>query len=316
MKYKAIVLDDDDQVRRLIVEQLSFRDFDVYGYAEAESLLSEIFDAGLSLRELPDLVVVDLQLRPTKMQGMQFVNELAERDVPSEILLMSGSLTNADVAEAIESGWGAWLTKPFSLDYGFKKMEHLAETGKRRRLYRASEGPPTEDPSRFERPVFLSYSEQNRKLATGLRRILEAESIPVWYAPDMLRPGAVWRPRVQTAIDQARIFLPLITDSYVDSGPCLGEIGRFYRRLNDDSKSQLLMLPVVSRLSTERRNDSVLQPIFEKYHYLDISTRLVDRLTRLSRQIQSFLGQEQLAMPDGRLPSRSGVSPSSPEKIA
>jgi CheY-like chemotaxis protein len=316
MKYKAIVLDDDDQVRRLIVEQLRSRDFDVQGYGDAESLLAEVFDAGLPIQELPDLVVVDLQLTPTRMQGLRLLNELAERDAPCEIILISGSMTNVDVDEALESGWGAWLSKPFGTKYGLQKMERLAETGRKRRLYRASEGPQAEDPSRLERPVFLSYSDHNRKLATALRRVLEADSIPVWYAPDMLWPGTVWRPRVQAAIDQARIFLPLITDSYADSAPCLGEIDRFWRRLEDDRTSQLLMLPVVSRLSADKRNNNGLQPIFEKYHCLDISSQFVVRLTRLSSQIQSFLEQERPAAREVKMPPRSGNSATSPEKIA
>ena len=61
-RYKAIVLDEEDQFSRTLVETLRHIDFDVRHYRDADSLMGETFDAGLPLEEHPDLVIVDLAL--------------------------------------------------------------------------------------------------------------------------------------------------------------------------------------------------------------------------------------------------------------
>jgi FixJ family two-component response regulator len=200
VKYKAVVLDDDPQVAKTIATLLESRGFDTLCYTAAESLLAEVFGAGSSAKNLPDLLIVDRVLRSDRMQGLDFINELARRDVPSEVLLVSGSLENKYVDEALACGWGAWLEKPFTSNrYVLAVMEHLADTGRKRRLYRAKRQHRTQDRTRRERPVFLSYSHHNAVVATGIRRALEAESISVWYAPDILRAGEEFKPVIRSA---------------------------------------------------------------------------------------------------------------------
>ncbi len=314
MKYKAIVLDDDPQAGTLIATLLKSRKFEAHCYTDAESLLAEVFGAGLPLKDVPDLLVVDRQLKPNKMQGLEFINELARKDVPCEILLISGSLTNEDVEEALECGWGAWLPKPFtSNNYAAERMERLAEIGKRRRLHRMKGQHRTADLSRRERPVFLSYSHHNEKLATGLRRALETEHILVWYARDMLRAGDKFNPLIESAVNKARVFLPLITDSYVDSRSCARELEQFRHRMESDRQSQLLILPVLYKLSPDKRGDRVVRPIFKKYHHLDISSQSAERLPELSSRIQHFLGGKDLTK---KRPPTGQALPVPPERIA
>lgn len=315
MKYKVVVLDDYDQVRRLIVENLRFRGVEAHGYNDAQRLLSEIFDAGSPPEELPDLVVVDLELEPGKMQGAQFINELISRDVPSEILVISGYLI--DGPEALRLGAGAGMPKPFDNFFdSIRRMEVLAETGRRRRVHRlASEkGCGSIDPDRLQRPVFLSYSNLDKALATGLRKYLEAKMIPVWYAPDTIRVGDEFRERIKNGIDHADVFVPLITDHYLGSEFCVAEMGRFYQKLESCSDHQILILPVLSDLSIDPMTSGILRPIVDTYQYLDISRRFVDGLTVLSARIQSFLAQRR---PAGRDHTESGNTPGSePLRVA
>jgi FixJ family two-component response regulator len=290
VKYKAVVLDDDPQVAKTIATLLESRGFDTLCYTAAESLLAEVFGAGSSAKNLPDLLIVDRVLRSDRMQGLDFINELARRDVPSEVLLVSGSLENKYVDEALACGWGAWLEKPFTSNrYVLAVMEHLADTGRKRRLYRAKRQHRTQDRTRRERPVFLSYSHHNAVVATGIRRALEAESISVWYAPDILRAGEEFKPVIRSAVDRAQVFVPLITDNYVSSQWCADEMKQFRSRMESDGSSRLLILPLLYKLSPEKGSDDLLRPIFSKYHYLDISSNSAEQLPALSAQIRDFL---------------------------
>src|SRR5215831_5370998 len=228
MKYNAFVVDDYDMVREFLSEGLEAREFKVTAYGEAEGALAA-FDAS-PLSEQPDLVVVDLQLKINKMQGVDLVMELADRDVSSEILVMSGAYGSDDMSKAIMAGAGAALPKPFD-DWMvvMSKMESLAETGKRRRLHKLTGELPDMDSHRLVRHVFLSHSAKDKKIANGLRRNLESKGIAVWYAPTELEGGQIWRTRIQEGIQNASIFIALISADYLKSAHCFGELMRFRR---------------------------------------------------------------------------------------
>jgi FixJ family two-component response regulator len=318
-KYKVVVVDDDEGVLQFLLEFLALRDFDVRGYAEAERLLAEVFDAGVPVQSLPDLLMVDLQLQRDRMQGMELIRELTQRDVPSEILVISGALASADQADAIKLGAAKAIPKPFSVFNLVKTIENLAEIGRKRRLYRLEGGnqPQEVDVTRLYRPVFLSNSSKDQGLATGLRRNLEANGISVWYAPNAIDVGEAWRRRVKESVDQASIFVALITDNYLASGACMGEFDRFRSRIEVAAKPQALILPVLAGLSEDGRNSDLCRLIFEHYQYADVSLRFSDGLTVLLGRIQTFLDQQVDAKADSDGPSRTASAmPPRPEKIA
>ena len=303
-KYKAVILDDYEQVRNLLIRTLCLNDFDVRGYSQAEKLLSEVFEPRVPLEELPDLVVVDLQLEPNRMQGMELISELAERSVPSEILVISGSLSDLDMEEAFKLGAATGLSKPFDDFFGaIRKMEALAETGRKRRLYRISQGSRTQqmDSTRIQRPVFLSYSTQDKKLAGGLRRNLDLKSVPVWYAPTTIPAGDPWRARIEEGIDRCRIFVALVTENYVNSDTCMAEVARFHRRLIGPDPRPLI-LPVLAGISDHDKKESLLKGILDSYQWIDVSTRFVDGLTVLLGRIQSVLGEQRVGVRERKRP--------------
>lgn len=292
-KYRGYVVDDNDSVREMLIEQLRFNDFEAHGYDEAEPLLRDIFDQGSSTLDVPDLVVVDLKLRANRMQGIELVTELAERDVPSEILVTSGNHPSKDLVEAIRIGAATSAPKPF--DSIFKvtdTMVRLAEIGRRRRLQRLAKRDfhGEVDISREQRPVFLSYCTEDKRLAHGVRRNLEAREIGVWYAPSTLEVGDIWRRRIEDGIDQAVVFVPLITENYFHSAICLGELSRFFRRIQREDSHELLLLPVLASSSSAIKKKEIMRPIFDRYQYLDMSTQFIDGLTVLLARIQRAIG--------------------------
>jgi response regulator of citrate/malate metabolism len=290
-KRSAIVLDDDEGVRELILDCLNeYANFDARGYAEAEKVLSDIFDP--PQQTPPDLFVVDLYLQPGKMEGIQFLAELVERDVSSEMLLISGTARAEDLERAIRMGVVAVVRKPFDrISQVIKKMEYMADIGKKRRLHRMGQSLKP-DLIRFIRPVFLSYAKEDKNLAMGIRRNLEASAIPVWYAPSTLQVGDEWRTQIDAAIRQATCFVSLISDSYVASPFCLEELTQFCHRKLAEPDLPLTIMPVLVGASESSKNHKLIRPIIDNYHYIDMSDRFVDGLTALLGRIQKLFGQQ------------------------
>jgi CheY-like chemotaxis protein len=292
-QYTAFVLDDNVEVRELIVDCLKgFANFDACGYGQAEKVLSALFDP--PQQAPPDLLVVDLNLEPGKIQGIQLLTELVERDIPSEILVISGA-GGDDLEKALRMGIVAVIRKPFdSVVQVVKKMELMAEIGRKRRLYRLegrNRGMAL-DAVRFVRPVFLSYAKEDKSLAMGIRRNLEAREIPVWYAPSALEVGDAWRLRIDEAIRQATVFVAIISDRYAASQHCLEELTQFRHRIIAGSKPPLVILPVTAGASEPSKKHDLIRPVLDEYHYIDMSAYSVDGLTALLGRIQRLLGQQ------------------------
>jgi FixJ family two-component response regulator len=293
-KYKACVVDDDQNVRELLVECLRFSDFEVHAYAEAEHLIDEVFTPGISHLDMPDLVVVDLQLKPDKIQGLDLVSELAEMDVPSEVMVLLGDRLSSDMSEDIKIWTAAVITKPFDNIFDLaRKMERQAQIGMKRRLRRQQKHhlpADIEDVSRLQRPVFLSYCNEDRMLANGIKRNLETRDIDAWYAPTTLETGDAWRIRIIDGIDQAKVFVAIVTEAYLNSPYCIAELNRFHRRIDSGKDPQLLLLPVLNSSSESVKRHHLVRPIFDNFHYLDLSVRFIDGLTALFGRIQQMVG--------------------------
>jgi DNA-binding response OmpR family regulator len=284
-KYKACVVDVNPQELGMFVTGLRLAsDFDAFGYDEAERLLRDAFDSDVSPQKMPDLIVVDLKLKRRKMQGFELISELAERDVPSEVLAISACHPNSSLEEAIRIGAADMIPRPFSNFVELiKKMEHLAEIGLRRRMQvLKTNGSRHEfDLSRSRRPVFLSYCSKDIRLATGIRRSLEGRNIGVWYAPTTLEIGDDWMERIEKGIDQSSIFIALLTDNYINSNVCCAELMRFYRRMEANDNQELLLFPVLDGLSENNKRHYLLRPILEQYQYIDLSRKFDVGLTVL-----------------------------------
>jgi len=178
-RYSALVVEDDSLVREVLVETLRFSDFEAVGFDEAEGLLYSLDQSTVVSQNSPDLIVVDPELKPDKMQGLDLIATLVKRDEPAEVLAISGKHPTGDLAEAMRIGVSAIVPKPFLnfLDL-LGQLEHLAGIGRRRRMSRSASAVRSErDPSRQVRPVFLSYCEDDGMFATGLRRTIEKRNI-------------------------------------------------------------------------------------------------------------------------------------------
>jgi FixJ family two-component response regulator len=292
-KLKVFVVDDEQQIRETLVECCRFYGFDAEGYENAEALMHEVYADPLHPK-MPDLFLVDLELKRGMMQGMDLIECLNERDVPAAIIAISGNVPSDTLVQAYMIGAVAAESKPFTFQL-LEKIERFAKIGMKRRLYQQDASPlDWFDPSRQDRPVFLSYASEHKKLATGLRNNMEAMDIGVWYAPSTLQPGDVWRHRLEEGIDHARVFIPLITDEYPSSPFCLGELTRFQKRLRQELLNPPILLPVLYNCKDETRKHELIRPILETHQYVDISRHFIDGLSALLLRVQKLAVQQKI----------------------
>lgn len=295
--YKAVIVQNDLATREMLVETLRFLNLEVTGYAEAEKLLFDMFQSGLFPDTSPDLIMVDLELEANKMQGLDLIAELAERNAPSEVMAMSASHRPSDFEQAMRMGAAAIVSKPLpDLPQLFMQIQHRAEIGmnRRTRLCTSNGFQRNPDPSRNQRPVFLSYSHKDNLFATGLRRTLEGRNIGVWYDVAALKAGDHYMEEIIHGIDDSMIFVPLITDHYLDSGFCNGELARFMMREKASKDGKLLLLALIDGVSVEKKlSHHLLRPLMDGYQCLELTPeRFIDRITVLLGRIDLMLGKE------------------------
>jgi FixJ family two-component response regulator len=288
-KHKVVVVDDDEALCDTITTILRRRGFDAEGYGEAERFLTEAFDVRHPHTEQPDLVMIDLLLGNDKMQGMDLIKELVARDISSEILVVSGNRSSADLLRAAMLGASDWVSKPFNYITLMPRLTTMAETGRKRRLHRDVDSREM-DVTRLARPVFLSYSENDKVLASVIRRYLEARGIGVWYAPATIRVGDPWQDRISEGINDAKIFVALFTDSYFTRPYCIDELIEFDQRTRTSLKPKPLLFALTFGFSEATRQNPTFQDIRNRHQCKDISEhRFLDGLTDLLLQIEDCL---------------------------
>jgi len=107
-KIHVLVVDDDNLLRRLVVEQLSRSDFD----AEPAATGREALDI---LRE-KDYDVVMLDIMMPDLSGLDALREIRKLDDPPEVIMLTADTSLATGIEAMRFGAYDYLTKPATLD--------------------------------------------------------------------------------------------------------------------------------------------------------------------------------------------------------
>ena len=103
---KILLVDDDDDLREALAEQLvSTDDFDVFeagsGHEAGEKVKGAIFD----------LVILDVGLPDT--DGRELCRKLRKNGVKCPILMLTGQDSDADTILGLDAGANDYVTKPF-----------------------------------------------------------------------------------------------------------------------------------------------------------------------------------------------------------
>ncbi len=104
-KYKILVVEDENSLRRALVEKLNHT-----GYAPIEAKDGQV-GLATALKEKPDLILLDIVM--PVMDGLTMLAKLRQNawghDVP--VILLTNLNESKDIAEAIKSGAYDYLVK-------------------------------------------------------------------------------------------------------------------------------------------------------------------------------------------------------------
>jgi hypothetical protein len=255
--------------------------FEAEGHANGDSILRLVL-ADPEKIALPDLLVIDLQPDPDKLGGLGLIAWLKENNVSSAIIATMENLSSSAPKEAMIMGADHVGGKPFEPRL-MDLMENLARMGRLRRMYQTRQAM---DPSRHHRPIFLSYCDKDRRIASIIKSRIEAHEIGVWYSSDTLKPGQLFKDEIATALDRARVFVPVITNHYMQSAFCMAELLSFYRRLRGAGRP--LLLPVRYGEVEQTTTFDRIKWVFNEHQYADMTDdHFISGLTALVSQIES-----------------------------
>ncbi|HEY0917824.1 response regulator transcription factor [Devosia sp.] len=105
-KRRIFLVDDDAELRRTLVDQLShYREFEVIEAATGSEALARVRDSHV------DLMILDVGL--PDMDGREAVKILRRNGFKSPILMLTGHDTDSDEILGLEAGANDYVTKPF-----------------------------------------------------------------------------------------------------------------------------------------------------------------------------------------------------------
>jgi DNA-binding NtrC family response regulator len=105
---KILVADDDKNLRKVLLSELSIEGFDI---TEADSGTKT-----LELIEKNEYDVLILDLNMPDIGGMEILKKLEVMDIPTEVIILTGHATVSTAVEAMKLGAYDYLTKPFKIE--------------------------------------------------------------------------------------------------------------------------------------------------------------------------------------------------------
>ncbi|MEE3331378.1 MAG: sigma-54 dependent transcriptional regulator [Myxococcota bacterium] len=132
-KYRALVIDDAEQIREYLVNLLELKGFDVDTAADGRSGLA-LVESGAA----PDVVLVDV-LMPG-VDGITTVRNIRKHDSKVPVVMLSVVGTASTIVEAMQAGATDYVNKPFDdaeLEATLDKVIQRSASRMRRELSRA-----------------------------------------------------------------------------------------------------------------------------------------------------------------------------------
>ncbi len=120
-RFRLLVVDDDEMVRKLLVELIrAFGDFDVDEAAGAFDALA-LMEGSASY----DGVLVDINM--PGMDGIEFISRIKERDRTTVAMVITGYPSYDRILDAMRAGAMDFLAKPFKTDHLKLALERLVK---------------------------------------------------------------------------------------------------------------------------------------------------------------------------------------------
>jgi DNA-binding response OmpR family regulator len=106
---KILIIEDQPDIRKLVIMTLDFNDYEIHDTADAETGLRMVEEIG------PDLILLDIMM-PGKMDGLALCRLLKGSKDYSDIplILLTARGQQADREAGMDAGADEYMVKPFS----------------------------------------------------------------------------------------------------------------------------------------------------------------------------------------------------------
>jgi len=138
-----------------------------------------------------------------------------------------------------------------------------------------------------QRKTFLSYSRVNQDFALKLAEELKSEGFDIWFDQLDIPPGARWDTEIEKALEEADIFMVIITPDSAKSDNVLDEIGYAI----DTGKRILPVLLEAAALPLRLR----------RFQYVDFTSKSFNEGIKSARELLGAL-IDQPTLSDGEVP--------------
>ena len=118
---KILVVDDNEDIMRLVGKILRFRDYEVIGARTGEEAIN------MAQTELPDLILMDIRLHGG-IDGLEATRRIKAMPQLAHIpvLAMTASVRSEDEQRALDAGCSGFIRKPIDIDELPKQVaEHI-----------------------------------------------------------------------------------------------------------------------------------------------------------------------------------------------
>jgi two-component system nitrogen regulation response regulator NtrX len=127
MALEVLVVDDEADIRELVSGVLEDEGYAVRSAADSNSAIDAIDD------RRPSLVLLDVWLQGSKMDGLQLLEQIKRRDPTLPVLMISGHGNLDTAVAAIREGAVDFIEKPFKADRLLHLVGKATETDRLRR---------------------------------------------------------------------------------------------------------------------------------------------------------------------------------------
>src|SRR4029450_5025825 len=127
MALEVLVVDDEADIRELVSGVLEDEGYAVRSAADSNSAIDAIDD------RRPSVVLLDVWLQGSKMDGLQLLEQIKRRDPTLPVLMISGHGNLDTAVAAIREGAVDFIEKPFKADRLLHLVGRATETDRLKR---------------------------------------------------------------------------------------------------------------------------------------------------------------------------------------
>lgn len=120
--------------------------------------------------------------------------------------------------------------------------------------------------------VFVSYSSNDRRWVESFVRDLSEKlaqragrRVPIWWDQQDLGPGDNWNEKMLADARRSRVFVPVVSPSWLNSSPCQRELKAFLKSALPGSLKPVIFLPVDLNAAPAQIKDNV----YVEFHKLE-----------------------------------------------